>query len=248
MAAPGCVLIKADYSNIEYRVMAIMTGEKWLEDEFARGVNFHDINTKLLFGIEKGDPQWDVCRRAAKTFIFGISYGGTEEGIYKQLLTQVPEMRLTLGQFKEIVRGYFKKMPNYSKWREETKRKAVETRVVETAFGRKRILLGLPDEIERQALNTPIQGTAGEVCELAIIELDEAFAKKPELGAKLVLTVHDSIIVECFEKKKMEVAKMMKKYMEKPRKICGRDCTFPVDIGVGQTWADTDDKKNKLEL
>lgn len=240
VGGPGRSIVKGDFANIEYRVMAIMTGERWLEDEFAKGVNFHDINTRLLFNIEKGDPKWDVCRRAAKTFIFGLSYGGTEGGIYKKILVQVPEMQLTFPAFKEIVKQYFARMPNYAKWRDEIQKQARNTRIVETAFGRKRILLGMPDEIERQALNTPIQGTAGEIAMEALCDLYDEIHKPSRKAwkAELVLTVHDSLLVECEDKYKMEAAKLMKKVMEKPWKLCGRTVHFPADIDVGPSWGE----------
>lgn len=240
VGGPGRAIVKGDFANIEYRVMAIMTGERWLEDEFAKGVNFHDINTRLLFNIEKDDPKWDVCRRAAKTFIFGISYGGTEGGIYKKILVQVPEMQLTFPAFKEIVKQYFARMPNYAKWRDEIQKQARNTRIVETAFGRKRILLGMPDEIERQALNTPIQGTAGEIAMEALCDLYDEIHKPSRKAwkAEIVLTVHDSLLVECEDKYKMEAAKLMKKVMEKPWKLCGRTVHFPVDIDVGPSWGE----------
>lgn len=240
VAGPGRAIVKADFANIEYRVMAIMTGERWLEEEFAKGVNFHDINTKLLFGIEKDDPQWAVCRRAAKTFIFGLSYGGTNGGIYKKILVQVPEMQLTLAGFTEIVKNYFAKMPNYAKWREAIQKQARNTRIVETAFGRKRILLGMPDEIERQALNTPIQGTAGEIAMESLCDLYDELHKPARKAwkANIVLTVHDSILVECEDKYKMDVAKLMKKVMEKEWTLCGRKVHFPVDIDAGPSWGE----------
>lgn len=235
----GRVIIKGDYSNIEYRMMAIMTGESWLIEEFNKGVNFHDINTKLLFSIEKGHPEWDTMRRCAKTFAFGLFYGSTIEGMYRNILAQVPEFRQSLANFKVLVRNYMSKMPNYALWAEKIKKQARETRCVETAFGRKRFLLGTPDEIEREGLNTPIQGSAGEVCNRAIIRLDAELQKKPELKAFLICTVHDSILVEAPEEKQNEVATLMKTCMETEYTINGITTKFPVDIEIGPSWGET---------
>ncbi|NJL70581.1 MAG: hypothetical protein HC888_02655 [Candidatus Competibacteraceae bacterium] len=234
----GRVIVKADYSNIEYRVMAIITGETELEKKFNAGQNFHDINTRLLFGIEKEDAKWDVCRRAAKTFIFGLSYGGTVNGIYNKLLVAVPEMPMTLAQFTRLVDKYFQQLPKYKRWREETVKAALRTRCVETPTGRKRFLLGMPGDIEREALNTPIQGTAGEIAERALIKLDE-WAIKYSKSTKLICTVHDSILAECDEADKMKVARAMKKIMEEPFALCGRDVVFPVDVEIGDSWGTT---------
>lgn len=242
VAGPGRVIIKADYSNIEYRVMARMTGETELEAQFAAGQNFHDINTRLLFGIEKGDPMWGPCRRVAKTFIFGLSYGGGLNGIYNQILAAGIGIELSFSKFKAIVDEYFEKLANYKKWRDAITKQARETRCVETAFGFKRFLLGTPDEIERQALNTPIQGTASEITEEAICDCYDSFEKPKhkEWRARLGCTVHDSILVECQEEYKMEVAREMKKIMEKPYVICGKPMSFPVDIEVGPSWGETE--------
>lgn len=239
-AGEGRSIIKADYSNIEYRVMARMTGEKWLEEEFDKGTNFHDINTKLLFSITKDNPQWDKYRRAAKTFIFGLSYGGTPDGIYEKILMAIPDFEMTLGQFRNLVREYFEKMPNYKAWTEKMRKQARETRCVETAFGFKRFLNGMPNEIERQALNMPIQGTAGEIAEEAICDCYEEFekAKNKKWKARLVCTVHDSILVECQKEYEMDVAKTMKKIMEKEYMLCGKPMKFPVDVDIGPSWGE----------
>lgn len=248
IAPPEKVIVKADYSNIELRVLSRIADEPELIKAFDSGENIHDVNTRLLFGIDKDNPHWKTIRRAAKVYVFGRSYGGTVEGIYKQLLTQVPELNMSFAHFKECDENYFRKLSHYKAWCEEQKKKAVETRVVETAFGRKRILLGLPEEIERQALNTPIQGTAGEIAEQSIIKLYPIFRKHEEWGARMILTVHDSILVECFEKESMNVARVMKKVMEEPYQIGKYKVGFPVDIGVGKTWADSDKEENHLEM
>lgn len=248
IAPPNKVLLKADYSNIELRVLAYLADEKILMGAFERGDNIHDLNTKLLFGIDKSHPQWKDIRRAAKVFVFGRSYGGTVEGIYKRLLSEVPQVQLPYAYFVQCDKKYFDQLSSYKSWREKIQKDARETRVSCTAFGRKRILLGLPDEIERQALNTPIQGTAGEICEKSLITMYHEFKKYPEWDAHCITTVHDSIIVECNENKKMEVAKMMKKIMEAPVKLGKYTVSIPVDIGLGYSWAETDTDDAKLKF
>jgi uracil-DNA glycosylase family 4 len=238
IASPGRKIVKWDYSNIEYRVIAMFTKETDLEERFNKGENFHDLNTTLLFGITKDDPNWDVCRRAAKTFIFGLSYGGTTNGIYNKILVKVPDMDLTLSQFSKIVENYFLSRPLYKSWREEIIKQATTTRCIETAFGRKRFLLGMPQDIERQALNTPSQGTAGEVTLRSLIDFDEILLKKfPD--TMLIDTVHDSIIGDVPEKDALAVAKLGKKIMERPFKLFGREVRFPVDTEIGPSWGET---------
>lgn len=242
VAGPGRVIIKADYSNIELRVLAYLTGEPELIRAFESGVNIHDVNTMALFGIDKSHPNWKNIRRAAKIYVFGRSYGGGVEGIYKQVLTEVPELEMSLSHFKECDRRYFEKMAKYREWTEDMRKKAREQRCVETAFGFKRLLLGSPEEIERQALNTPIQGTAGQVAEEAICDCWDSFQETghKKWKADLVCTVHDSILVECEEKYKMAVAKEMKRLMEKEWEIGGRKVRFPVDVEIGPSWGETE--------
>lgn len=248
VASPGMVLLKADYSNIELRVLAYLADENIMIDTFERGENIHDLNTKLLFGIDKNHPQWKEIRRAAKVYVFGRSYGGTVEGIYKQVITDVPELQLTFAHFKECDRRYFEKLSKYKAWCDAMIQQAIETRVVETAFGRKRVLNDTIDKIQRQALNTPIQGTAGEICIMALIKLHELFKKNTEWNAHIVCTVHDSILVECNESQGMKVAQAMKEVMEAKVKLGKRTVSIPVDIGIGKTWAETDKDENKVKL
>lgn len=242
VAGAGRAIVKADYSNIELRVLAYMTGEPAMIEAFEKGLNIHDLNTKMLFDIDETHKDWKEIRRAAKIYVFGRSYGGGVEGIYKQVLTEVPSIPVTFEHFKECDRKYFAKMSKYRDWCERQKIQARTTRIVSTAFGRKRILLGMPQEIERQALNTPIQGTAGEIAMEAICDLYDEIEKKERKPwkARLVLTVHDSILVECEEKYKMQVAKLMKKVMEKEWAISGKKVKFPVDIEVGPSWGETE--------
>jgi len=244
VAGPGNVIVKADYSNIEVRVMAYLANEQVLIDALESGMNIHDVNTKIMFGIDETHPDWKNIRRAAKVFVFGRSYGGTVEGIYREVITQVPEVRLTLAKFKEADQKYFEKLSSYALWCEKQKKIARETRTVMTAFGRKRFLLGTLDEIERQALNTPTQGTAGEIAEMAIIELDAYIRKHPEVDARMICTVHDSILCEVPQRNAKVLGLAMKKIMEKKITINNRTVSFPVDIEIGPSWGETE----KVEL
>lgn len=238
VAPEGYQIIKADYSNIELRVLAYITGEKLLIDTFESGKNIHDTNCKLLFGIDEKHPMWKEARRAAKVYVFGRSYGGGINGIYEQIITAVPDLRLSFEHFKEMDHRYFQELSKYREWVQKQQKQARNTRCIETAFGRKRFLLGTPDEIERMALNTPIQGTAGEVALNAIIELDEKLEKKFP-NARMITTVHDSILVQCPTGDVQAVSAIMKQVMEREYTIEGRKVRFPVDIEVGPSWGET---------
>lgn len=243
-AEKGRTLVQADYSNLELRLLAYITGEEYLIDAFARGENIHDVNTIALWGVTKEHPKWDELRRAAKTYVFGRNYGGTVEGIYRRLVAAQPELGLTLSRFTEMDKAYFARMPKYREWREKVTKEARETRISTNIFGRRRLFMGMPEEIEREALNTPVQGGAGDIANAALIRIDMEFKKRPELDAHAVVTVHDSIVADCPERNEVEVAKIMKREMERPVRIEGIDRVFPVDLESGQCWG----KLDKLEV
>jgi DNA polymerase-1 len=239
VAPPGKVIIKADYSNIEVRVLAYMTGEQTLIDALESGKNIHDLNTQLLFNLKKGDKGFDEARRACKIFVFGIMYGGTVEGIYKRVIAEVPKLQITLSSFKKAADKFFNNLTSFKAWCKRVQDEAMASRTSVTAFGRKRIMLGTEDEIKRQALNTPIQGTAGEIAEMAIIESHWQLQMHSSWDAKLICTVHDSILVEANEATALETASLLKDIMEKEVVINGRCCKFPVDIEIGPSWGKT---------
>lgn len=242
----GNVLIEADYSNLELRVLAYVTEEPFLVDAFEKGMKIHKVNCKLFWGIEEDDPTWEKKYRVTKSVIFGSNYGGGLQGLYTRAMADVPGMDLSFARFSEVVTNYFAKMTKYSGWQKSVREtvtgrsKKEESwggmRWIANAFGRKRFFLGTLDEIEREALNTPIQGTAADIAGKALITLDELFQKKPDLKAKIVCMVHDSILVECPKSSEKEVAKLMKSAMEQNFVINGKVRKFPVDLKVGTNW------------
>ena len=224
------MFVQADFSNVEMRVQSFETGDKVLQDIFASGKKVHDENVKVMFGITPDDPMFDVCKRAAKTYIFGRGYGGGLRGIYERVTMQVPDLELSYEQFVQCDEEYRLAHPAYVKWHDKIIKQAIENRYVKTAFGRVRYFLGDDQEIKRQALNTPIQGTAADVFNLAIIRLRKEL-KQNRLGI-LVGAVHDSIIVECDKADATEVAALMKAAMEQTHSLWGMQVSFPVDIEI----------------
>ena len=231
----GHAFVQGDFSNLELRVMAYAFDDKPLQEMFAKGMNIHDENTKVMFGIDPSHPQWKIIRRAAKVFVFGRSYGGGIRGIYERVSADVPELSFTMAQFKSADRKYFEAHPGLAKGFEDAARTARDTRVCVTATGRKRFFLGTPDEIEREGINTPIQGAAGDIENESLIELYEECLKHDDW--KLVATVHDSNVIECQIKDIDACAKAIKTIMEKPRHLWGQDIVFPADIEVStESW------------
>ncbi len=204
---------------------------------FEAGVNIHDVNTEVMFGIKKGHPNWKSIRRAAKIFVFGRLYGGGIRGIFERVAAEAPETNLTMAQFRIADRKFFDAHPALKVGFERAAREARETRICITATGRKRFFLGTPDEVEREGINTRIQSAAGDIANESLIDLYEECQKHEDW--KLVATVHDNNVIEVPIADIVECAKMLKCTMEKPRKLWGKEVVFPADISVStKSWGE----------
>jgi len=232
-----CAFVAGDFSNLELRVMAYEFEDIPLQKMFEQGKNIHDENTKVMFGIDEKHPSWKTIRRAAKVFVFGRSYGGGIRGIYERVSADVPELNFTMAQFRTADRKYFEAHPGLDRGFKKAASTARDTRTCVTATGRKRFFLGTNEEIEREGINTPIQGTAGDIENESLIELyDEC---KKHVNWRLVATVHDSNVIECPIADIDLCAKTLKRIMEKPRHLWNRDVIFPADIEVSLTsWGE----------
>lgn len=238
--APGNAFVLADFSNIEMRVMAFETEDEVLQADFAAGRLPHNENVRTMFGLEEDHPMFKVAKRAAKTYIFGRGYGGGLYGIFERTSMQVPELGLTFQRFKEIDAAYRAKHPAYFAWADKIQAYALEHQEVSTATGRVRKFIGSTEsEIKREALNTPIQGVAGDVANNALIEVEE-WCRLVGKGDKLISAIHDSIGVECKLSRVEEVAAALVRIMEKKRDLWGRQVSFPVEVEIGvHSWGET---------
>jgi len=246
VSEPGNVLIEGDYSNLELRVMAYVAGEPILIDAFEKGVKVHKVNCKLFWETDEDDPLWEKKYRVTKSVVFGTVYGGTAQGLYKRAMAEVPGLNVSFPTFEKRLNNFFARMEGYSKWAQTIREGVtgklknppdwVGYRMTKNAFGRKRFYLGSPDEIERAALDTPIQGTAGDIANAAVVKLDAELLKKPELRAKICVLVHDSILVECPKENAQVVRKLMQKCMEQKYVINGIERSFPAEFKVGTNW------------
>jgi DNA polymerase-1 len=238
--APGHVFVSGDFSNLELRVMAYDFDDDVLQKQFTEGVNIHDENTKAMFGITKEHKDWTYIRKAAKIAVFGRSYGGGVRGIFERVSAKVPEVNFTMAMFRSADKKYFDTHPKLAKGFEQASRVARDTRICTTATGRKRFFLGMPAEVEREGINTRIQGPAGDIENESLIDLYEECLKHDDW--KLVATVHDSNVIECPIAEVNACAKAMKCIMEKSRKLWGKELVFPVDISVSTTsWGEMKD-------
>ncbi|MBR9807843.1 MAG: DNA polymerase I [Alphaproteobacteria bacterium] len=206
IAEEGNVLVSADYSQIELRILAHIADIDALKSAFKEGLDIHAMTASEMFGvpIEGMDP---MVRRQAKAINFGIIYGISGFGLARQL--GIPQ-----SEASDYIKTYFKRFPGIRAYMDETKAFAKEHGYVTTAFGRKINLSGIQSKgpqkafAERQAINAPIQGSAADIIKRAMIRMPDALAEAG-LKAKMLLQVHDELVFECPEKeadKLIEVA------------------------------------------
>ena len=237
IAEPGMVLISADYSQIELRLLAHIAGIDTLRDAFREGLDIHAMTASEMFDtpIEGMDP---MVRRRAKAINFGIIYGISAFGLANQLGIQ-------RGEASDYIKAYFQKFPGIQKYMDETKAFAKENLYVQTAFGRKLHLKEMASKngaqrafAERQAINAPIQGSAADIIKRAMIAMPEALASK-KLDAKMLLQVHDELIFEVPEAQAQDTIKLVQTTMANAHKPA-LDLSVPlvVDARAAKSWAE----------
>jgi uracil-DNA glycosylase family 4 len=246
IAKEGYTLMSGDYINLEVHVLAHETGEPNLFDVINGKVNQHDENTRILFGIDKDSEYWEIARDAAKVYQFKrIQYGGGQRSTFESLCMICPEVPITFEKFKKADDAYFEKNKVLQQWQENVKAVARKERVSKTFLGRKRILMGDINDIERQALNTPIQGGAAGVINRAMVRIDNRI-EELNLQSDIILQVHDQLIYEVKDEIIHEMGSLMKEEMERPLDFYGTEVSFPVNIEIGKAWG-TLKKFNPLE-
>lgn len=228
VAAPGHKLVVADYSQIELRVLAHLSGDENLKQIFREGRDIHTQTAAWMFGLDGGEV--DVFqRRAAKTINFGVLYGMSAHRLSR-------ELGIGFGEAQAFIDRYFDSYPGVRRFMEETLEKARERGYVETLFGRRRHVAELNsrarnvrEAAERAAFNMPIQGTAADLIKLAMVKLE------PELpaGAALLVQVHDELIVESPRQRVDETVKIVREVMESVWEL---EVPLRVDVGVGDNW------------
>jgi DNA polymerase-1 len=232
VAAPGHVLLSADYSQIELRLVAHVADIKALKEAFARGADIHAITASRMFGVpvEGMDP---MLRRRAKAINFGIIYGISAFGLGRQL-------SIARGEAQAFIDAYFKEFPEILDYMEATKAEARTHGFVRTPFGRKCWTPGINDRnpnmkglAERAAINAPIQGGAADIIKRAMIRVPDALAGAG-LGARLLLQVHDELIFEVPESQAEDTAALARRVMEGAASL---SVPLVVDTGTAATWA-----------
>ena len=231
VADKGNVLLAADYSQIELRIMAHLSSDKGLIDAFSQGLDVHSATAAEVFGGDAEDIDSEQ-RRRAKAINFGLIYGMSAFGLARQL--QIPQR-----EAKEYIEIYFDRYPGVKQYMDDTRELAREQGYVETLFGRR---LNLPEiqsknaarrqYAERTAINAPMQGTAADLIKKAMIDLDQWLREKNH-SARIILQVHDELVLEVAEDEAKEMAKQTAKIMCAVAKL---KVPLLVDSGIGKNW------------
>ncbi|MDD5213862.1 MAG: DNA polymerase [Candidatus Gracilibacteria bacterium] len=223
------ILIAADYSQVEIRVLALMSGDENLVNAFKNDIDIHYNTAKLIFG--KDEINKDE-RRIAKSVNFGVIYGISPFGLAKML-------NISQKDAKSYIEKFFENYPKVKSFFEEVIKKTEETGYTETMFGRKRYIEGINDRnkmikqsAERESMNMPIQGTAADIIKFAMIKISK-FLKENNLKSKMIMQVHDELVFDVPKTEKEFMEKNIKEIMEN---IISGAIKLTVDIESGKNW------------
>jgi len=231
IAPPGSVLLAADYSQIELRIMAHLSQDEGLVGAFQRGEDVHRATAAEVFGLAVEDVGSDE-RRAAKAINFGLIYGMSAFGLAKQL-------NIGRNEAQEYVDAYFEKYPGVLEFMDQTRKQAAADGYVQTLFGRR---LYLPEinarngmrrqAAERTAINAPMQGTAADIIKRAMIAVhDWIETDKPPV--KMIMQVHDELVFEIEQSAIDETSQVINRLMSEAAEL---SLPLVVDSGIGNNW------------
>ena len=227
----GCVLIDADYSQIELRVLAHMSGDKNLIDAYQKAQDIHRITASQVFHVPFEEVT-SLQRRNAKAVNFGIVYGISSFGLSQDL-------SITKKEAAQYIESYFKTYPGVKQFLDRQVKEAKEQGYVATMFGRRRPVPELLSSNflqrsfgERVAMNSPIQGTAADIIKIAMVRVSEAL-KAQGLRSKLILQVHDELLIETWEEEIGQVKEILKKEMETAANL---SVQLEIDMKQGKDW------------
>ena len=226
------ILLAADYSQVELRIIAEISKDPGMMKAFIDGEDIHTTTAANVFGVSNEEVDRDQ-RRIAKAVNFGIAYGQSAFGLSQTL-------RIPRGQAKEIIDTYFEKFPGIKSYKTETIEFAREHGYVETLMGRRRYLRDINSrnhtvrsQAERNAINSPIQGSAADMIKVAMIKVYDAM-KQAKLKSKMLLQVHDELVFDVFKPELDELKTLVEEHM----KNAMPDLLVPikVEMGTGENW------------
>jgi DNA polymerase-1 len=233
IAEPGHVLVSADYSQIELRLLAHVAEIPALRDSFLNGEDIHARTASEVFGVPMAGMD-AMTRRRAKAINFGIIYGISAFGLARQL-------GITPGEARQYIDAYFVRYPAIRTYMDRTKAEARAAGYVTSPFGRRCWIPGINDKNparrgygERQAINAPLQGGAADIIKRAMVRLPAALAEAG-LKSRLLLQVHDELLFEAPEAEATELAALAKRVMEAAAVL---SVPLAVETGIGGNWAE----------
>ncbi|HEX7531590.1 MAG TPA: DNA polymerase I [Pyrinomonadaceae bacterium] len=233
VASPGNKLISADYSQLELRLLAHITRDEVMLDAFQKGEDIHDRTARLVFNA-KTDAELKEARRFAKIVNFAIAYAIEPWGLSQRV-------GITRQEARKVIDDYYATYKGVRRYMEEIPVQAREQGLVRSLYGRIRPLAGINDRnanirraAEREAINMPIQGTASDIVKIAMLHVEDAF-RREGLNAKILMQIHDELLVECPANEADKVARTLKREMEHAVEI---DVPLVAETGIGDNWMD----------
>ena len=233
VAEPGHVLVVADFSQIELRVAAELSGEERMLEAYRAGRDLHTETAALMTGVALGEVT-KKQRTSAKVANFGLLYGAGAATLRKQAVAQYG-IDMELEEAREIVNGFRSAYPCLYQWQVKEGNKT--TKAVTTALGRRRMLVGFNDKYTTR-INTQVQGTAGDIAKLAIRRLWKEICQAPGGEAKLIAMVHDEIVLEVRAEAAEHWSQVLKRCMEEAGAEICKEVPIVAEVSTGATWAD----------
>ena len=239
VADKGNILISADYSQIEMRILADMADVKELKKAFKNNEDIHSLTASQVFGVPIKKIDEDL-RRKAKAINFGIIYGITQYGLAKQISVSNQEAQ-------DFINEYFKKFPEIKDYMNSTIKFCRKNGYVNNIFGRRIHLRSINDKNfsirsfqERAAINAPIQGSAADIIRLAMIEIDRVTEKEKKISAKMLLQIHDELVFESSIKNQKNNENLIKKVMTSVSASEHHMFSIPLEVNVnsGYNWGE----------
>jgi len=234
VASPGYVLLSVDYSQIELRIVAHMSGDEGMLSAFRAGQDIHAATAAAIYNVPLEDVSKEQ-RRHAKAINFGLIYGMSAFGLSRTT-------NLTLGEAENFVREYFNDFPGVKNYLDGIRAQAARIGYVETMLGRRRYFPNLKNpgnqniraREEREAINAPIQGTAADIMKIAMVRMPAAL-QQAGLSARLLLQVHDELVLECPEAELTKTAEVVRSTMENAYTL---SIPLIADARSGKNWGE----------
>jgi DNA polymerase-1 len=228
------VLLVADYSQIELRILAHLSGDRGLQEAFASGLDIHAATAATVFDLPPEHVDAEM-RRRAKAVNYGLAYGMNAWGLATRL-------GITPDEAQEFIDAYFEGFPGIKEYLERQVDRATIEGYTETLLGRRRYIPELQaanprvrDLGRRQALNAPIQGSASDVFKVGMIAVDRALRERPELDTHMLLTVHDELVFEVAKDRAEEAVELVRGRLERAVEL---DVPLRADVGLGANWSE----------